>query len=60
MMNQKRAKQFRYLFNDRQSYRRFKKAYSSAPLSKRLDTIAMAEKIHAAGPIKHLEIPNGR
>lgn len=59
-MNQKRSKQFRYLFNNRQAYRRFKKAYTSAPLTKRLETIAMAEKIHATGPIKHMEIPNGR
>jgi hypothetical protein len=55
-MNQKRSTQFRYLFHDRQSYRKFKKAYSGASLATRLETIAMAEKIIASGPVKNMEI----
>lgn len=59
-MNGRRAAEFRPLFNNKNSFRQFKKAYTSAPLSKRLETIAMAKKINATGNIKHMEIPNGR
>lgn len=54
------AKLFRDLFNDRQSYRKFKKAYSSAPLEKRLKTIAMARRIKNTGTIHNVEVPNGQ
>lgn len=55
-MNQNKSKLFRNLFHDRQSYRRFKKAYSSANVEKRLKTIAMARRIKATGPVKNMEI----
>lgn len=58
MMRGRNAKLFRDLFHDRQSYRRFKKAYSSSPLEKRLATIAIARRIKATGEIHNVEVPN--
>lgn len=55
-MNQSKAKLFRDLFHDRQSYRKFKKAYTGSPLDKRLATIAMARKIKSTGPVKNMEV----
>jgi hypothetical protein len=55
-MRGRNAKLFRNLFNEKESYRRFKKAYTAAPLQKRLETIAMAKKIKATGSVKHMEI----
>jgi hypothetical protein len=55
-MRNRNAKLFRPLFNSRQSYRKFKKAYTASPLEKRLETITMARKIKATGTIHHGEI----
>lgn len=59
-MNQKKAKLFRYLFHNKAAYRKFKKAYTGSPIEKRLATIAMAQKIKATGPVKNMELPDGR
>jgi hypothetical protein len=56
-MNSQKAKLFRYLFNDRQSYRKFKKAYSGSGIQKRLETIKMAKKIKATGNVKNVRLP---
>lgn len=52
-MNQQKSKLFRPLFNTKQSYRAFKKAYAGTSREKRLMTIATAEKIKAGGAIRH-------
>jgi hypothetical protein len=57
-MRQRNAKLFRYMFHNRRAYRRFKKAYTHAPIEKRLATIAMAQKIRATGPVKDIEGPD--
>lgn len=55
-MRQTNAKLFRYLFHDKQSFRKFKKAYSGSSLDKRLKTIETAKKIKATGSINHMEV----
>lgn len=55
-MNQRNSKLFRYLFHDKAAYRKFKKAYTRSSTDKRLETIAMAKKIKATGPVKNMEI----
>lgn len=60
-MNQRRAKEFRKLFgNDRRQYRHFKKRYTRSSLPLQLEVIATVQKIKSHGPIKHLEVPDGR
>lgn len=53
-MNNRNAKLFRDLFHDRQSYRKFKKAYTSANVEKRLETIAMARRIKDTGEVHNV------
>lgn len=55
-MNQRKSKLFRDLFDNKRAYRTFKKAYTEAPLKKRLDTIEMANRIRLHGPIKHVKV----
>lgn len=54
-MNQQKSKLFRNLFHDHRSYRKFKKAYSSASMEKRLETIKMARRIKDTGPVKWVQ-----
>lgn len=56
-MNGNKSTLFRYLFHDRKAYKKFKKAYTSAPIDKKIATILMAEKIKATGPVKNVEMP---
>lgn len=58
-MKNRNAKLFRPLFNNRQSYRKFKKAYTESSLEKRLETIKVAQRVKTTGTIYHKEVPNG-
>lgn len=58
-MNQSKSKLFRDLFHDRQSYRKFKKAYAAANVGKRLEIIAVARRIKATGPVKWIQPTDG-
>lgn len=58
-MNQQKSKLFRNLFATKQSFRKFKRVYSSTPLKIRLKTIETAQRIKSTGPVQFTEVQDG-
>jgi hypothetical protein len=59
-MNQRITKLLRPMFENKQDFRRFKKAYTRGGLEKRLQTISVAKRIRSGGTIHHMEFKDGR